>query len=383
MSALTNELGLVAIQIDPIGLANIAPLYAAAAIMDASTEKVAICGCVWHPTVKTGTINIRKIHFRCGAVTFNVLSAFQVSLQNISLTAGPPYQPDGVADQTVAIAGGGLTANGWNTTGALSADRAVDLAADSLGDANSRWLAVVFEETTFTALDSIIISAISGSVSGRRNIGGSALLNTGTWAGLANGGVIVLECDDGTFAFLRGCTPFSALSSASVSSTAAIRRAGWKFKYPTQRKISAASLLVNVPNGSDGRLVLYDSDGTSELISVDVDNDSVYSASDGTLSEVDFAPITLAADTYYRWVFVGGTATAATVNYGDVNAAGHMDGLVGGQNHHWTQADSAGTWTDTPTRRPHGGFGVSAVHDGAGGGGGMRLAGTGGLASGG
>jgi len=55
MSALTNEVGLVALQIDPIPLANIGVSYSALAVMDASTEKIGLIGCVWHPTVKTGT----------------------------------------------------------------------------------------------------------------------------------------------------------------------------------------------------------------------------------------------------------------------------------------------------------------------------------------
>lgn len=369
--SLVNETGLATMHYDAINFTNAAQVFNALGIIDASTEKVAFVGCVWHPTVKTGTINIRKVHFRCGAVTLNGASAFRTSLQNVSLTAGPPYQPDGTQDQTADLSA--LNANAWNTTGNLSADRAVDLGADSPGDANSRWLAVVFEYQTFNSGDSVVINGLTGAGAGRRNIGNSMLLNTGSWSILTAVSIVAFECDDGSFAFLRGCTPISAISSASVSSSAAIRRAGAKFRFPTERKISGFALNVNIPNNCDGRLVIYDSDGTTELASVDIDNDAVASANDGSFAEFDVGPITFAANTWYRLVFVGGTTTAGTVPYVEVNAAALMDGLMMGQDLHWTQHDGS-NWADTTTRRPLAGFAFSAFHDGSGGGGINRAA---------
>lgn len=371
---LTNLTGFVPLCHDVFRMDGTTPGVNVNAIMDASTEKVAIVGCVWHPTVFSGTINIRKIHFRCGAVTFNVASALQVSIQNVSNSAGPPYQPDGTPDQTVSMTS--LSANGINSTGNLSADRAVDLSADSIGDANSRWIAVVFEFTTFTAADSVVISGNNlASVPAGRNLGGAMLLNTGSWAALTSAGIIVLECDDGTFAFLEGCIPGMTFSNAVVSSTGAIRRAGFRFKFPVQVKINKLAMLVAIPNNCDGRFVLYDSDGTTELVSVDVDNDAVYDPSDISFCIIRFTPVTLTADTFYRFAFVGGTATAATVYHISVNAVGHMDGMMLGQNLYWTQHNGT-AWDDTfTTRRPWSGYGVCAVHDGGGssGGGGASV----------
>jgi hypothetical protein len=345
------------------------PGFDTSLLLDASTEKAAFVGQVWHPSTKTGTINIRKVHFRLGAVTFNAASVFRVSLQNVSATAGPPYQPDGSQDQTADMTS--LSANAMNATGNLSADRAVDLSADSLGDANSRWLAVVFEYQTFTAADSVVVNSWNPGIRADANLGGHSLLNTGSWAmpALSIIGNVVLECDDGTFAFLDNTGCFSAASSASVSSTAAIRRAGVKFQVPVETKIEGFGLMGLFPNGSDGRLVLYDSDGSTELASVDVDNDAVSIAAQARAVRAMFAPVTLSAATNYRIAYVGGTATASTIYNVDVGAAGHMDGLMLGQNAHWTQHDGA-SWTDTTTRRPVFGLKLSAVHDGTGGGGG-------------
>lgn len=367
---LTAEKGLPMVAYDSIRLDGTQPGLTTNGLMDASGEKVAICGCVWHPTVKSGTINIRKVHFLVGAKTLNAASVFQVSLQSLSDTAGPPYQPDGTADQTASLSA--LTANAMNSSGNLSADRAVDLSATDISDANSRWLAIVFEYTTFTAADSVVING-NNTARTASIIGGQMLLNTGSWAVLSGtGGIVVLECDDGTFAFLHGCAPWLSFSSASVSSTGAIRRAGNKFRFPTERKLGSIALAVAIPNGCDGRLVLYDSDGTTELASVDIDNDAVYAGSLYGYAEAGILDITLAANTYYRLVFVGGTTTSGSVHYGNVNAAGHMDGIVFGQDCHWTQHDGS-SWTETTTRRAFCGLGFTALHNGSGGGSALHL----------
>ena len=374
MSALTNLPGFIAMQRDMIlSTDSNVPAFTTAQLIDASAEKAAFLGEVWHPTVKTGTINIRKVHFRCGAIAVTWLtSVVRCSLQNVSLTAGPPYQPDGTQDQTFDFNNGAqLTANAWNTTGNLSADRAVDLSADSIGDANSRWLAVVLEYATFTVLDSLILNGVNaapGGIAMGTHLGAAPLLQTAAWAAQANGyGNVVLECDDGTFAFLNNCTAFSALGTASVASNGAIRRAGVIFQVPMQLKVSKMSLFGLIPNACDGTLTLYDSDGTSVLASVDVDNDPVRASGTPGYMDAEFPPVTLTAATDYRFVFVATTTTAATIYYGDVNAVGHMDGLLLGQNARWTQHDGT-NWAETTTRRPHFGIGISAVHDGAGGG---------------
>ena len=334
-----------------------APAFASTGIIDASTEKLACVGYVWHPSRPSGTFNIRKVHFRTGAVSVNASSVLRVSLQDVSLTAGPPYQPDGSQDQTADIAGNALAANTWTTTGNLSADRAVSQ--------GSR-IAIVWEYQTFTAADSIVVSTIGAiNAPDAVKMGGSMLLNTGSWAGVANSlGNVVLECDDGTYAFLMEHMAYSALGSASVASNGAIRAAGNYFTVPVEFQIDGLSLKCLLPNGCDGDLILYDGDGTTVLVSVPVDNDAVFSAG-AQIARVTFAPITLRPGVGYRWAFVAGTTTAATVYHGDVSQAGMLDNTPGGRQAHWTQRDSSGVWTETTTRKAHWGFGVAAI--GAGG----------------
>lgn len=366
-----NEGGFNPVLQDFMQFAGVAPAHGALLLADASGEKIAALGCVWHPTVKTGSINIRKVWVRFGTVTFNGASVGQISLQSVSLTAGPPYQPDGTPDETVAIT---PAANSTVQTGALSADRVVDLTAVNIGDANSRWLAVVFEETTFTAADSVIIrSFVSAATSQPNNLlGGAGLINTaGVWSipSSQHSPVIWLECDDGSMAFIRGCFPFTIFTSLTTANNAAFRAAGVKFSVPTTRKLEAASLMMTIPNICDGSWILYDSDGTTALVTVALDNDAVSAAGSVRNGEIMFPPVTLLANTFYRFVFVPSTTTAATLFYGSVNAAAHMDGLVLGQNAHLTTRNSGGVWTDTVTDRPHFGLAFSAFDDAAGGGG--------------
>lgn len=374
MSALTNFNGDGPWVYDLVIQSNQSVSYSNALLMDATAEKLGFVGCIWHPTIKTGTINIRKVHFRVGTpITFSALSTVRVSLQNISTTAGPPYQPDGSRDQTYDFVGSGLTANTWTATGNLSADRAVDLSAVSPGDANSRWLAVVFEFATFTALDSVIVSTLNMQATPlHSHLGGQPILNTGSWALVNAANCVAFECDDGSYAYMEGAIPFSALSSASVASNGAIRAAGLKFRFPMGIKLEAMALGIVTPNGCDGSLVLYDTDGTTALVTVNIDNDAVASASLMRHALARFQPTTHNANDYYRMVFVASTTTAATVYYGTVNAVGIMDAFAGGQDFHWTQRDSSNVWTDTTTQRPYFLMKLSAAHDGASSGGMVR-----------
>jgi hypothetical protein len=370
VSTLVNEYGRGLVDFDIYHYNGSGPTLGTTAVIDASGEKVAFVGRIWHPTRPAGTFNIRKVIFRAGAVTSGPLSVVRVSLQDVNLTGspgGPPYQPDGTQDQTYDFASGTITANAINTSGNLSADRTV-----SQGDA----FCVVWEYQNFIALDSVIINTIDmGSTNPTvTEIGGRALINlTGTWAVIASMiNNVAFECDDGSKAFFIGSPIFSAGSTTvSVGNAAAIRAAGNRFSVPTARTIDRLLFQLAVPNNADGNLILYDGDGTTVLLSVAIDNDAVTAAGTVGFADVTFPPITLTAGVNYRWVFVATTSTTVSVRVADVSAADLLDFLVGGSNCQYTERDSGGTWTQTTTRHTMWGYGLAASHDGAGGGGGL------------
>lgn len=341
-----------------------APTLSTNTLISGAAHKLAFMGQVRHATKKTGTIAIRKIHFRCGAIT-NATATTRVSLQDISLTAGPPTQPDGTQDQYYDFTAGSLSANAMNVTGNLSADRTVDLSANSIGDTNSRWLAVVFEFASGFGSDSIVIHGVVNTAV-TLSLGGTTVLDTtGSYAVVTQrSGIVILECDDGTFAFLNPCPPYSGLGNVSVASNAAVRRAGLKFKVPTTRKIEGAAVFVTTPNNADGRFVLYDTDGTTELASVNLDNDAIVATSTLQFAEFLFPPVILKANAYYRLVYVPSTTTGQGVQYFDVANVAHLEGSLLGQNAHWTQHNGT-AWSDTTTRVPLFGVCFSAFQDGA------------------
>lgn len=358
MSALTNIYGRSPLDLDMPSFAGGTPVFGGLTLA-ASITLAGMVGRIWHPTRPVGTYKIRKVYFRTGAVTFDAGSVLTVSLQDVSTTAGPPYQPDGTPDQTATLTGTAVTANSLLNTGNLSGDRTV-----TTGDI----FAVVFQITTFTALDSVVISCInSGAAQDTTLLGANALVNTaGTWAISANlVNNIFFECDDGTRAFFEGSFPYSALGTVSVATNITARAAGNLFTVPAQCKIDRFALKFALPNGADGSLVLYDGDGTTALLTVVVDNDMVQNTS-ARSGFITFPPITLQPSTNYRFVYVPSNTTAATIYYADVGSAADLDILPWGQQCMYTQSSGLpGNWAQTTTRRCHWGMGLSAVHDGA------------------
>jgi len=361
---MTNFTGLGLVHRDIARGLSSNPSFRDGATIDASGELAAWIGTVWHPS-RPASFNIKKVHFRCGTVTFDASSVVQISLQDVSATAGPPFAPDGTPDQTASMTS--FTANDWNVTGDLSANRTVNQ-----GDR----LCVVAEYTTFVGTNALSFSSLNwltgtGSMPENTALGGVMLINTtGSWISSDNGaygGVIYFECDDGSLAFLQPARPFSAVTTVSVGNAAAIRRAGLYFTPPVDMKIEMLGLWMGLPNGCDGSLILYDTDGSTALVTRAVDNDSVIQASTQRMHEIWFEPITLQGGSAYRFAFVPSTATTGTVSYADVPSAAVMDGLPLGSAAHWTQHDGT-NWTQTTTRRPFISIGVSALDDGAGGG---------------
>lgn len=362
MTSYVNIYGRSPLDLDMPNFVSGAPAFASGLILAASVTLGAMTGKVWHPSRPAGTFNIRKVYFRTGAITFNAGSVLTISLQDVSTTAGPPYRPDGTPDQTATLTGAAVTATSLLNTGALSADRTVSAGAD---------LSVVFQITTFTALDSVVVSTVSAGVATNTALlAGDPLINTaGTWAGIGNAlNNIFFECDDGTRAFFEGAFPYAALGNVSVATNVTARAAGNLFTVPCACKVDRFALNFALPSGADGSLILYDGDGTTALLTTVVDNNMVLSSS-GRSGFITFAPITLQPSTNYRFVYVPSTTTAATIYYADVGSAADLDILPWGQQCMYTQRDSGGTWTQTATRRCHWGMGLSAIPDGSGGGG--------------
>lgn len=351
---------------DDVPLA-LSPAFATTAVIDATGEKVAMCGEVFLPG--RGTKSIRKIHFRFGAVTKAGGSGLTVSLQDINTASGSGPFPDETQDQTVAIANGdaGFTSNAWYTTGNLSADRSV-----SHGDK----LAVVWEYDGGGRLgsDSVVISGLTITSNEVKDAYPSTALKTASWTqNVQVAPNVILEMSDGTFGSLTGGLGASALTSNAINTGTTPDEIAQKISLPFACKCDGAVVRVGVASSADYTIRLYDSDGSTVLASQTVDFNEVGGVS-LRLLKASWPEVSLAADTGYRLSCLPTTANNATVWSMDVAAASHMVCVSGGTGVCYSQRTDAGAWTDTATRRLIGfGLRISSIHDGAGGSGGGSL----------
>ena len=340
------------------------PTFSSSAI-DLTGEKVAWVGRVFNKD--RATKSIRKVHFLFGTVTKAGGSAMTVSLQDVSLSAGPPYRPDEVQDQTVAIANAdaGFVSNVWYSTGNLSADRSV---------AHGELLSVVLEYDGSGRLgaDVVNVQNLNDPDSLEFGTSGVVLKTGGTWGLVTVTPNILLEFSDGTFGTLDYAFPCSAVSNLSYKQdTGTADEYANELVYPFQCKTDGCWFNgFGSATTADYDVVLYD--GTTAMTGGTVTCDAHASRSNAGTGWT-FIPwsqeILLVANTTYRLAFKP-TQTAAniTIQYFDVAAANHLQAHDLGPSCALTSRLDLGSWAaPTTTRRLFAGLSISAVDDGAGG----------------
>lgn len=348
---------------DDAGAVSLSVAFTGATI-DATGEKVAIMGAMFIPSRTTKSIH--KIHFRFGAVTKAGGSGLTASLQNLTTASSGPL-PDESQDETVAIANAdaGFASNTWYTTGALSADRSVNL-----GDR----IAVVIEFNGSGRLgaDSVVISGLQLTGGDAKNTLPMVALKTASWVltSVVSPNVI-FEFSDGSFGTFAGSYPASAINShVYKQDTAGADEYALKITLPFACKSDGAFIRVNTGAVTgDFDVILYD--GTTSIASVSIDGAEVAGMGARPFKIQWASEVSLSAGTAYRLaVKPTQTTSTVTVTSTDVAAAGHLVCMQGGPDMcHSTRLD-LGSWSDTTTRRLLGfGLSISQLHDGSGGGG--------------
>jgi len=342
-----------------MSLMTVVPSFSATALIDATGEKIALCGRVFFPS-RTGTKNITRLQFMWGAVTKAGGSALTLSLQDISLTTAP-LQPDGVPDQTVAIANADITANSWFRSNALSATRTV---------ANGDLVAVVveFDGAGRLSTDSFIVNGLVAAAANASFVFGqcSGMLFTAAWAALTFIPIIVLEFDDGTFGTLLGAHAIKALNTHVCNvGTAIADEHAIVINFPFSCKIDGLWALVTVAAASDFSLVLYS--GTTALETVAVDGSSFA----GTTVRYIWVPIPerqLTPNTDYYVSVKPTTVNNMTAYSCDVDNANFWTTQDGGVAVTYASRLDNGSWASpTATRRLFAGVSISQLDDGTGG----------------
>lgn len=332
-------------------------------LIDATGEKIAMCGRVFNKDRSSKTIN--KVHFRFGAVTKAGGSNLTVSLQDQALVI--PNQPDETQDQYRAIANADITANTWFTSGLITSD-GTDTGSKRTVAYNERIAVVIeFDGGGRLGSDSFVVSGLAGSATS--NIVSNCLKTGGSWAVIAGVAVVLFEFSDGTFGTLQNARPVSAINTHTYKQdTGTADEYALEFQVPWPCKVDGGWAFLTVAAATaDYDIILYD--GTTPMASGSVSIDGgEHSSANNRYAIFGFAAeVTLAANTTYRLAF---KPTQTTSNISvisiDVAAAGHFQAHPGGTAFQYTTRLDSGSWASpTTTRRLMAGVRISALDDAA------------------
>jgi hypothetical protein len=335
---------------------NISLSFTASTALTASTHRHAVCGVV----PKSGTIS--GIGFRFGAITKGATTALTLSLQDTSLTAGPPAQPDGTQDQTASIGNADITANTWRTI-TLGTNRTV-----TQGDL----LSVVWEFATFDAGDSIAFShhTVGTGAGPMPQETSPAHYNGTTWALTANLANILLVYNDGTFGTFTGAQPAESLTSRAFNTGSTPDERGNLWIPHADMKVRGIAAFFTPSANAD--LVLYDSGGTA-LATVSVDSNTIRSASSRIYQGVFSADVSVSGGSTYYVTLKPTTATSVNIITIGYNAAGHLEASMMGDSFYSATRTDAGAWTTNTAEQHPIGVIVSEIGSTGGGGGSVAL----------
>ena len=340
------------------------PSLSTGGTIDAATEQFAVI----FQAPKAGTL--AKVRWRFGTVARDAATVLRVSFQNVSLANG---DPDGAVDQYRAIAAGDIVSDTVKQSGLITSDGTDGGVKRTV--TRGELLACVFDYTTFVAGDSIVFQAVTLGVRQGPSLFCYPDAYAGTWAKSYSGSMLSLEYDDGTYAQMIAVFPaFAASTTVSFKSDSATNVIGLKFRFPFPFKLGGCWLGVDLDGNAD--IVLYDAAGSTTLASLDKDVRS--QASGQTTFSLFTAEYTGVKATDYVLAVKPTTTTALSLGYIDVTAAAELDQMGGGQAFHYATASTPATYADftpTTTRRPMIGLLVTALDDGAGGGGGFPILG--------
>lgn len=329
-----------------------APTFNSGVTIDAANEKVA-----WiFNAPKSG--DIRKVGFRTGTVATG--ATVDVRIETVDAATGDPSGTLWAANTNVshAIANGDDSV--WLTTAALTADATVvkgDLLAVVIANPGAS-----FGNIAFGAFDDD--SASSGPAMPYQD------LFTASWTKQTAGGgwLIAVEYSDGSYAYVPGCWALSSVSTDTYNSGSTPDERGVKFRLPYPVRVTGFWAWLDLDGDCD--IVLYDSDGTTALLTKSLDSSQRVGTA-GRLLYYNFASTAnLSANTYYRLVIKPTTVTNVSSYRLTAPSSAAMDTYHGGQDFHNTTRTDAGAWTDTTTDRPMLGIVADAFDDAVSAGGG-------------
>jgi hypothetical protein len=194
-------------------------------------------------------------------------------------------------------------------------------------------------------------------------------LFTASWAKSLLPAVVGFELVDGSYLWVDGCYPMSAITSSTYNNTSTPDVYANRITIAAPCTIDGFWLWANF--AADCAVKLYDTDGVTVLASRTIDATNAVSAINIQRWSFPTAVDVTAGD---YWIGVEPTGAGNIVVYDwTVPTAAAMDAFQGGQNMQFSTAkdpSGTGSWSTTATRRLFLGVRFSAIDDGAGAGGG-------------
>jgi hypothetical protein len=325
----------------------------------ATTHKIAFIGRVFNKDRSSKSIT--KIGVRTGTVVKAGGADLKLSIQGVSTSGGPPYQPDGTIKGAgnaghVTIATGSLASAGWNHSGALGANISVTF---------GELIAVVAESPSWAGSDSVPLAGITAATSGPWQASGTSYYNAATWAQLSVIPNVILEFTDGTFGTLDNGWPVATFGSQTFHVDSAADEYGLQFSLPFNCKVDGAWFQMTVNSNADFNVLLTDSTGaTLTGGSVAVDYNTVVAAAATRYLYVTFSQeVELTGNSTYQLSIQPTLTNSVITYYTSVNAAAHLQAMPGGTGFiEVSRAGGSGVFaaTGSSTRRAIGGLRISA-----------------------
>jgi hypothetical protein len=330
------------------------PAQETSILLDAAAEK---CAFIFR-WPKSGTPH--KVRFRTATVTTG--DTLKVSFQDVDTTTG---DPDGTPDQYRTIVIDGANDNTAHVTGILTSDGTDTGTARTVTMGERGCVVIEFDSFVAGSLNIATRNSISPLGNGAESYTDHF---TAAWAkNVSAVPKLAIEYSDGSYEPIPFVCPAvsgiaaEAFNSGTLAGSGGDER-GLYFQAPFACKVMGAYAFLDLDG--DGDLVLYDSDGSTELASVSLDSNVRVSANPGVFHSYFDSEITLTKDTNYRLSFMPTTVTNASLMVGSYPTAAVLDALPGGQECHYTARTDAGSWSETTTKRPLMGVIVSALDDG-------------------
>ena len=343
--------------------------FGTSALIDATGEKIHHVGRVmWSDG---GTHDITGFIFVAGTIVSAGGSRIDVSLQDVSLTAGPAPRGDAVKDQTANVLLSALTGSSWNS---------VTFGAARASVAHLSRIAIVteFDSGGRLGADSLIMQGLAQGLI-RTSEAASLTLEApaATFTDRQEYPVCALTTgDSGVYGWLLGSFPIISVGMATLSTTTDPDEVGNRVVFTTPCTLIGVRLPLAATNTANFSIIFYDGTTAVETHAVDANSIPGLSSTTETKWKTFYfdTPITPTVGSTYRVIIRADFTTSLSVQTVGCLSNSYLNAFAGIDCYYTRRVDAAGSWTDFNDTWVVMQFILGKLNDASGGGGGLLRA---------